>query len=444
VIHTYRFGPHSKGDDTRSKTEINALKQAYDPVAIHGVRLDEEIRKDIEEEIEKEVNKAFQAALMSPDWTEENHPIELSSFPTTNWVDPLEDSTVVSGEENEPGTVLESLNRGLFELMEGDDRVILLGEDILDPYGGAFRVTKGLSTTYPERVIATPISEAGFIGVSTGMSLRGLRPIVEIMFGDFLTLATDQIINHLSKFRWMYNDQTSAPLVIRTPMGGRRGYGPTHSQTLDKLFLGVPGLVVLAPNDLVDSGKLLRTANKLKDPVLFIENKLLYLAKIQTVDSLNEFEIHNGFHRTGLPCHSLKVKGAPDPQVTLVAYGYMATLARDAMLRLAYEEEIFSKLIIPTQLSPFDLDQIVGSTRKTGRLVTIEEGALSLGWGAEVLSRVSEAKGSTLVSTTRVAALDTPVPASYSLEEIVLPDLEKIMFAVKDLLVSSSANPGVE
>jgi pyruvate/2-oxoglutarate/acetoin dehydrogenase E1 component len=227
-------------------------------------------------------------------------------------------------------------------------------------------------------------------------------------------------------------------------MGGRRGYGPTHSQTLEKLFLGVPGLVILAPSDLGEPGRLLKTAVELKDPVLFIENKLLYLEKIQTVHSLNEFEIDNGFHKTGLPCYSLKIKGAPDPQVTLVAYGYMATLARDAMLRLAYEEEIFSELIIPTQLSPFDLEQVILSTSKTGRLVTIEEGTLSLGWGAEVLSRVSGGIGSRLVGTARVAAVDSPVPASDSLEETVLPDLKMIMFTVKDLMISPLTNEWVK
>ncbi len=144
-------------------------------------------------------------------------------------------------------TVLESLNAALLAAMKLDDRVLLLGEDILDPYGGAFRVTKGCSTAFPDRVLTTPISEAGLGGVCAGLALRGLKPVLEIMFGDFVTLLADQIINHISKFRWMYNDSVDLPLVIRAPMGGRRGYGPTHSQTLEKLYLGVPGLTVAAP-----------------------------------------------------------------------------------------------------------------------------------------------------------------------------------------------------
>src|SRR5512136_861277 len=120
-------------------------------------------------------------------------------------------------------TVLAALNTALKEALTRDERVLLLGEDILDPYGGAFKVTRGLSEAFPERVLATPISEAGFSGVATGMALRGLRPVVEIMFGDFVTLIADQLVNHAAKFHWMYNRQVNVPLVIRTPMGGRRG-----------------------------------------------------------------------------------------------------------------------------------------------------------------------------------------------------------------------------
>jgi len=128
-------------------------------------------------------------------------------------------------------TVLDSLNNALKTALDNDLRVYLLGEDILDPYGGAFKVTRGLSTLFPDRVLTTPISEAAITGVSGGMALRGLRPVAEIMFGDFVTLIADQLVNHAAKFRWMYNDKVRVPMVVRTPMGGRRGYGPTtHSR----------------------------------------------------------------------------------------------------------------------------------------------------------------------------------------------------------------------
>jgi len=145
-------------------------------------------------------------------------------------------------------TVLESLNTALHRAMQADERIYILGEDILDPYGGAFKITRGLSAAFPGRVLTTPISEAAILGLASGMALRGLRPVAEVMFGDFVTLMADQLINHAAKFRWMYNDQVRVPLVLRLPMGGRRGYGPTHSQSLEKLFLGAPGLRVVAPS----------------------------------------------------------------------------------------------------------------------------------------------------------------------------------------------------
>ncbi len=340
-------------------------------------------------------------------------------------------------------TVLASLNAALRQALSQDERVLLMGEDILDPYGGAFKVTRGLSEAFPERVLTTPISEAGFVGVATGMALRGLRPVVEIMFGDFVTLIADQLVNHAAKFRWMYNEQVSVPLVVRTPMGGRRGYGPTHSQTLEKLFLGVPGLRVLAPCALGDPGKLLLDAILTdEDPVLFIENKLLYLSQVQEAASDPEFVIQerlphpaaaqvSGSDKTPAyaPVFTLSLRGAPAASLTLTAYGYMAELARQAALRLAYEHEVFSEIVIPTQLSPFDTAALSESLSRTGRLLAIEEGTLALGWGAETVAGATEALGPRLRVARRLAALDLPVPASAALEEISLPGVNQIVLS---------------
>src|SRR5512140_2528947 len=168
-------------------------------------------------------------------------------------------------------SVLDALNQALQRAFAANPDVVLLGEDLLDPYGGAFKVSRGLSTAYPERVLSTPISEAALVGLAGGMALRGLRPVAEIMFGDFLTLAADQLINHAAKFNWMYNHTAAAPMVVRTPMRGRRGYGPTHSQSLEKHFLGVPGLLVAAVNPVTDAGELLeRAVAQSESPVLFI------------------------------------------------------------------------------------------------------------------------------------------------------------------------------
>lgn len=328
-------------------------------------------------------------------------------------------------------TVLQALNTALHLAMESDPRVVLIGEDLLDPYGGAFKVTRGLSSAFPDRVMTTPISEAGLIGVASGMAMRGLRPVAEIMFGDFVTLIADQVINHAAKFPWMYNDQVKVPLVIRTPMGGRRGYGPTHSQSLEKLFLGVPGLRVLAPTSLGNPQALLLEAIRSDDLVLFIENKLLYAVQLKDPGNTPDFEIrkqgdegNSGDEPTSF---ALAIKGAPNPTLTIATYGYMAELAIEAAKQLAFEHEIFTELIVLTQLAPFKLQPVFDSLRQTGRLLSAEEGSSSSGWGAEVVAQASEAIGSKLTKASRVAALDLPIPASTVLEQSVLPGVDALV-----------------
>ena len=234
----------------------------------------------------------------------------------------------------------------------------------------------------------------------------------------------------------MYNQQVTVPLVIRAPMGGRRGYGPTHSQTLEKHFLGVPGLRVLAPCTLGDPGELLREAIlHTMDPVLFVENKLLYLLHVLDQARLSDFNLRQ--ERDGTQSaitYALSIHGAPPPQITLGAYGYMAELARQAALKLAYEHEIFVEVLVPTQLAPFTLDPLLESVDRTGRLLVIEEGSLSLGWGAEVLAQAAEVFGTRLESAQRLGAQDSPVPASGPLEKAVLPNLEDIIKAARKMV----------
>jgi len=183
----------------------------------------------------------------------------------------------------------ESITQALDALLAEDEKIILLGEDIHDPYGGAFMITKGLSKKYPDRVISTPISEAGFTGIATGLSLEGYRPIVEVMFSDFLTLITDQVVNGMTKFTWLYD--MPCPVVIRSPSGGRRGYGPTHSQSLESLFYHVPGLQIVAPSIFHDPGEELRRAVYSDKPTLFIEAKISYPKKLQNLPQIDESEV---------------------------------------------------------------------------------------------------------------------------------------------------------
>ncbi|HEY62375.1 MAG TPA: alpha-ketoacid dehydrogenase subunit beta [Anaerolineae bacterium] len=345
-------------------------------------------------------------------------------------------------------TVLESLNRALLNALKTDERVLLMGEDILDPYGGSFKVSKGLSTKFPKRVLTTPISEAGFTGLAAGMAMRGLLPVVEIMFGDFVTLIADQLINHIVKFPWMYNQKVTVPIVIRAPMGGRRGYGPTHSQTLEKLYLGVPGLVVLAPTALGNPGRLLEVAIfQEKRPVLFVENKLLYLSKLFDINSSPDYSLEqivlkrDHLEKTEnyypYPIYVLKIADAPKCDLTLVTYGYMAEVARNAMLRLAYESEIFVEMIVPTILAPYQCAPVIRSLDKSKRLLVVEEGTLTLGWGAEVITRVVEQLPNRLRAIHRLASKDFPIPASGYLEREFLPNEEDIVAKVRKIMKES-------
>ncbi|MEZ0396504.1 MAG: transketolase C-terminal domain-containing protein [Anaerolineales bacterium] len=334
-------------------------------------------------------------------------------------------------------TVLDSLNSALHHAMESDSRVYILGEDILDPYGGAFKVTRGLSTRFPGRVLTTPISEAAILGAATGMALRGLRPVAEIMFGDFVTLIADQMVNHAAKFRWMYNDQVRVPLVVRAPMGGRRGYGPTHSQSLEKMFLGVPGLKVVAPSALGDPGGLLLAAIAEDDPVLFVEHKLLYTRPLLEAGQgdLADFTLETG----GEPFPCFVLRPPAPPHLTIATYGYNFELARAAALELMMEHEIFAEMVVFSQLSPFDLPPLFDSLVRTRRLLTLEEGTLTLGWGAEVLARAAEGSADrsanfSLRAARRVAARDLPIANSRPLEDAILPQVQEVVAAALSLL----------
>ncbi len=330
-------------------------------------------------------------------------------------------------------TVLDRLNAALQQAMESNERVYLLGEDILDPYGGAFKVTRTLSTKYPDRVLTTPISEASIVGVANGMALRGLRPVAEIMFGDFLTLCADQLVNHAAKFRWMYNDQVRVPIVVRTPMGGRRGYGPTHSQSLEKMFLGVPGLKVLAVNALGDPADLLERAIADDDPVLFIEHKLLYARPFlgQAPGELVDFEIEKV--GDAYPTYILRFPAPARPRLTLACYGYNFELARSTALELLYEREIYCEIVLFSCLSPFDVSPLLGSLKRTQRLMTIEEGSLTGGWGAEIVARSAEA-GISGLQAQRLAGRDLPIANARSLEDVILPTQEAVTRAVISFL----------
>jgi pyruvate/2-oxoglutarate/acetoin dehydrogenase E1 component len=325
------------------------------------------------------------------------------------------------------------LNQALHHLFEHHSNVYLLGEDILDPYGGAFKVSAGLSSRWPDRVLATPISEAAIVGIANGMALRGLRPIVEIMFGDFLTLCADQIINYATKFRQMYDDQVHCPIVIRTPMGGRRGYGPTHSQTMERLFLSVNGLTILAPSRLHDLGAaLIHAVAHGTEPTLFVENKLMY-AEPHTPPQDGRLALFSCRQFGTVPLHTiaLSLTDFEYSDITVLCYGGMASIAMQAAEELLLEHEISCEIVIPCCIKPLLFDGLDEALARSGRLLVAEEGPLTGGWGAEVAAQVQERFWSQLRGPIqRIAAKDGIIPSTKALEDLVLPNKDTIVSSV--------------
>jgi 2-oxoisovalerate dehydrogenase E1 component len=458
VLHTYRLAPHSKGDDTRSAEELQRY-WARDPLARLAAALPDAQRAAIDAAIEQRIEKAVETA--SADEIEETK--RLSDWEIEDWRleigAPQSPSLPISQSHNlqSPVSYLESLRQSLHTILEEDSAALVLGEDILDPYGGAFKVTKGLSTRFPDRVRTTPICEATIVGMSVGMALRGLHPIAEIMFGDFVALAADQIVNHAAKYPAMYNGQVAAPLVIRTPMGGGRGYGPTHSQSLERLFFGVPHLKIVAASHLHDAGALLRQAVADPEPVIFVEHKLLYpLGLIRSeIERFRDWEIGRlgtgdwggaaagngvlqaaeGVDRFGYPVALARNYGDREaPDVTVIAYGGMSRLLVPLLAELA-AEEIRVLACLPACISPLDAAPLVWAATQSGRVLVAEESPAAFGWGAEVAAQVHALAGNRLhAPVARIGAAPTVIPAAKPLEDAVLPSQAMLAAAIFKLI----------
>ena len=418
VIHTYRLAPHSKGDDTRDQAEL-AEWWKQDPLLAMRAQLPADLAARIEQDAAQEVAAAIRQAELTPFPLAADHG-PLSTVPPGDYPVPWAQENV---------TYIQSINRALLDALESNPLCFLIGQDLLDPYGGAFKAARGCSTRFPERTITTPVSEAGIIAWSTGAALRGMRPVAEIMFGDFLALAADQILNHASKYRWMYGGGVSVPLVIRAPMGGRRGYGPTHSQSIEAMFAGVPGLNIVAPSHLLDPGELLRRAIRAgNDPVLFIENKSLYPERllVAAAGRLGRFFVRgsNGV----FPTLHLSLADFETPDAALITYGGGVPFAMEAAARLLMEHEFLCDLIVPSLVAPLPLAEIeafLGSIRK---VAVFEEGVRQAGWGAEVLASLAEhSPGRQYL---RIGAPASPIPSSKHLEKELLPDAGDLVRAI--------------
>jgi 2-oxoisovalerate dehydrogenase E1 component len=414
LVETYRLNAHSKGDDDRDPLVVSSFREK-DFLQIFQQE-SPSYYKIYHDSINEEIDIMVEEILLEED-------LPIAAY--YEYKEHISDNTWLG---------LESINKRQVDLINGffrkkieeDERTLFLGEDILSPYGGAFKVTKELSNLRPAQVFSTPISESAITGISNGLALNGFKPFTEIMFGDFMTLAFDQIVNHASKFHHMFNKKINCPVVIRTPMGARRGYGPTHSQTLDKFLVGIDNVKTVALNTLINPGVIYEAVYEEKHPVIVIENKTDYGKKILQHSSANFVYERN---QDAFPV--IRIRPAiSQPTITIVAYGGMADIAAAALEDIFIETDFKPELIIPCIISHLPVDVITASAIKTGRLLVIEEGSAFAGIGSELIAAVAEIIEISL-QVKRIAAYPVPIPSVKSLENIVVPDKKRIISEIK-------------
>ena len=417
-LMTYRWHGHMEGDQetyrSQGEKDYYALR---DPIArlrnemitAGAAENDlEKIRTDAEREIEVAVAFARKAdqpgisALMTHMYAPDDTNLFVGEI-----------SAVVEDSGMRQVSVSQAINEAITEEMERDETVFLWGEDV--SLGGYFNVTEGLIDRFgPRRIIDTPISENGIVGGAVGAAATGMRPIVEILFADFLTCCMDPILNQACKLRYMTGGQVRVPLTIRTPVGSGIGMAAQHSQSMEKFFFGIPGLIVVAPSDSYTCKGLLKAAIRSHNPVLFFEHKLLYA---------NAGEVPAGEYVLPLGKARVLREGL---DVTIVSHLVGVGASLDAAKILA-SEGISAEVIDLATLYPLDTKTLLESVAKTGHLVTVEEGSATGGIGAEVISRVVLAGYNHLKDApVRIAAPECPIPYAKNLENAMLPRPEDI------------------
>jgi 2-oxoisovalerate dehydrogenase E1 component beta subunit len=314
--------------------------------------------------------------------------------------------------------IIEAVRSALQTQMRVDSRVVVLGEDI-GKFGGVFRATSGLYDEFgADRVIDTPLAEAGIVGTAIGMALYGLRPVPEIQFADFIFPAFDQIVNELAKFRYRSGGNFPCPVVIRTPVGGGIRGGHYHSQSPEALFIHTPGLKVVTPSNPYDAKGLLLAAMRQNDPVIFMEPKRIYRAA--------RGEVPDAEYTIDLGKAAVVREGT---QVTVLAWSAMVPIAEEAADKAGVSVEVLDL----RTLMPFDLDAILASVTKTGRCVVVHEAPRTCGFGAELVASIQERAIEYLEAPIlRVTGFDTPFP--YTLEHEYLPTADRVVGAIRQTL----------
>ena len=320
-------------------------------------------------------------------------------------------------------TYRDAVSAALREALDEDERVFLMGEDI-GPYGGAFAVTKGFWEQYGKRRIKdSPLAESVIVGAGVGAAMAGLRPVVELMTINFSLLAMDQIVNHAAKIRYMSGGQFTIPLIVRTVTGGGASVGATHSQSFEGWFASVPGLTVVTPATPRDVIGLFRTCRDLNDPVMFVEHILLYSTRGEAPDDA-------GFR---IPIGQAEVRRV-GKHITLCGYSRMALVAEQAADILA-QEGIEADVIDLRCLRPLDMETVIDSVKKTHRAVMVEETTRLGGFAGELVSQIQEEAFDYLdAPVARVAGAEVPMPYSFPLEQLAIPDAQRIAAAARQLV----------
>lgn len=320
-------------------------------------------------------------------------------------------------------TYAEAIREALRQEMRRDKNVFLIGED-LGIYGGAFGVTYGLLDEFgEERVRDTPISEAAIAGAALGAAITGMRPVAEIMFMDFTTIAMEQIVNQAAKINFMFGGKAKVPMVVRTPAGSGTGAAAQHSQSLEAWFTHVPGLKVVMPSTPYDAKGLLISSIRDNNPIIFIEHKLLYKTTGEVPEE--EYEIPLGVA-------DIKRKGE---DLTIVAISIMVQRAISASKELE-KDGISVEIVDPRTLKPYDKKTIIESVKKTGKVIAVHEACKTGGFGAEIAAMISESEAFDYLDTPikRLGGLDIPIPYNRNLERHAVPQVEDIINAAKELV----------
>jgi len=428
---TYRYYGHSRSDPRIYRTrEEEKIWRARDPIKTfaeklikEGILTPEKLKK-IEDQVAKEIEEAEEFALSSS-----YPPVEslYDDVYTEIYKDPetsIRDLSTAKdkGVKMRKITYRQALNEALREEMRRDERVFIMGEDVAI-YGGAYGVTRGLYEEFgSQRVRDTPISEAAIAGAAAGAAMTGMRPVAEIMYIDFSTIAMDEIVNIAAKNRYMFGGKSTVPVVYRTQGGAGRGIAAHHSGSLEAWYVYSPGIFVVMPSTPFDAKGLLKTCIRDDNPIMFIEHKMLYNT---------EGEVPEGEYTVPLGVADIK---RPGTDVTIVAYSRMLLFALEAAEELA-EEGIEAEVIDPRTLKPLDIDTIINSIKKTNKAVIVHEGYRTCGVGAEISAQIMEKAFDYLdAPVVRVAGADVPIPMSPVLEEVAIPSKEKIVEAVRSII----------